>query len=115
MKVSLAQVKFFEKTVGLKGDTMTTREKFEQGQFKNKIPHPVKEVGLEEKYRKQRDEYYREQRKMTDKLRKSLEEEYGAVGHPKSDKLWNIAWEQGHHAGYWEVINQYETLVELLS
>jgi hypothetical protein len=99
----------------VEGDTMTTREKFEQGQFKNRIPHPVKEVGLEEKYREQRLKYLQEQTRMTAIFRKSIEEEHGVVGHPKADLLWHLAWENGHHAGYWEVINQYETLVELLS
>ena len=43
-----------------------------------------------------------------------LESEYGLVGHPKADKLYELAWGYGHSSGYTEVEYYYSELVELL-
>ncbi len=50
----------------------------------------------------------------TSRLRKSLEEEYGLIDHPKAETLWGLAWEHGHACGYGEIINHYEDFAALL-
>ncbi len=43
-----------------------------------------------------------------------LAAEYGVEANPKRHKLFGIAWEMGHHAGYSEVAGHYGELVELI-
>ena len=43
-----------------------------------------------------------------------LEKEYSLTGHPKASKLYEIAYDMGHHSGMEEVANHYDTLSELL-
>ncbi len=51
---------------------------------------------------------------MKSKLRKSLEEKHGLSGHPKSDRLFQIAWLKGSLHGNTEVESQYGAMAELL-
>ena len=46
--------------------------------------------------------------------REKLERQYGVVGHKRSEKLYDLAWEYGHSGGFEEVANYYIDLVELL-
>lgn len=48
------------------------------------------------------------------KHKASLETKWGLVGHPKADKLYSLAWEMGHSAGYHEVGLYYDDMAELL-
>jgi len=43
-----------------------------------------------------------------------LAHEYEVVNNPKFEKLKNIAWDRGHSEGYYEVLNIFEELVELI-
>ncbi len=43
-----------------------------------------------------------------------LADELGLTGHPKWDKLFDIAWEEEHDCGYEAVYNYASTLAELL-
>lgn len=43
-----------------------------------------------------------------------LAEEYGVVGHPKLDKLYNLAWAYGHSSGFGEVEYHFRDFVELI-
>lgn len=47
-------------------------------------------------------------------LQRDLEKEYNLSGHPKASKLYEIAYDMGHHSGMEEVANYYDTLSELL-
>ena len=58
--------------------------------------------------------YRQEEGRLFAKFRADLEAEYGLVGHPKADALFNRAWEQGHSAGFGEVATIYDDLVELV-
>ncbi len=40
---------------------------------------------------------------------------YGLENHPKEPKLWALAWEHGHSAGYGEVRGYYHDFSELLT
>jgi hypothetical protein len=43
-----------------------------------------------------------------------MEANHGLSGHPKADKLYEIAWEFGHSAGYGEIEIYYDQLVDLV-
>lgn len=47
-------------------------------------------------------------------LRKVLAETYGVTGHPKEERLWELAWSKGHSSGYSEVASEYDELVTLI-
>ncbi len=44
-----------------------------------------------------------------------LARNYGLENHPKEPKLWALAWEHGHSAGYGEVRGYYHDFSELLT
>jgi hypothetical protein len=48
-------------------------------------------------------------------FRIAMAEKYSVTGHPKESKLWNLAWEYGHAAGYHEVEMVYAEFAELLT
>jgi hypothetical protein len=43
-----------------------------------------------------------------------MEKIHGLTGHPKAEKLYEIAWDIGHSAGYHEVEIYYDDMAELL-
>ena len=43
-----------------------------------------------------------------------LEAEHGMAGHPKADKLMNMAYDKGHSGGMGDVVTEYEELLELV-
>jgi len=43
-----------------------------------------------------------------------LAEEHGVVDHPKLDKVYDLAWQHGHSAGFHEVEMYFEEFVELI-
>ncbi len=47
-------------------------------------------------------------------FRKDIEEEYGTAGHPKAQRLFDIAWDLGHGSGLYEVDLHYNDLVDLI-
>jgi len=113
----------------------SVRERLEAGEFRNKVPYLLDEevknaynqdiAELEaqlsaikerkkEHERSVRAEHNDEQYLLTAELRRSLEEEFSMVGHPKAELLWEKAWEEGHSSGYDEVVNCYEELLDLV-
>lgn len=51
---------------------------------------------------------------LTQAFRRDLEAYHGTTDNPKKDRLWSIAWEQGHSAGLNEVASYYEDMVDLI-
>jgi len=47
-------------------------------------------------------------------FRSDLEDEHDMKGHPKANMLFSKAWSLGHSAGYSEVANYYDDLVDLV-
>ncbi len=44
----------------------------------------------------------------------ALEKEYGLQDHPKRDRIWQKAWDDGHSGGWTDILNVYEELVDLI-
>jgi hypothetical protein len=61
---------------------------------------------MNDRFKKQADERNAHQAK--------LEAKYGLTGHPKADKLYALAWDMGHSAGYSEVEIYYDDMADLL-
>jgi len=47
-------------------------------------------------------------------FRIALEEEYGMVGHPSAEKVWNSAWERGHSEGWPGILREYDELIDII-
>lgn len=47
-------------------------------------------------------------------FKKDVLEEYGLAGHPKADKVYALAWQEGHSAGLMEVAGWVQKLSELV-
>ena len=59
-------------------------------------------------------EYRNEENRLYEAFKHDLFEEYGVKDNPKRDKLFNLAWEEGHSSGYYEVENYFSELVDLI-
>ena len=65
-------------------------------------------------HREARDAHRAEDNRLREQFRADLEAEYGLTGHPKADKLWALAWEDGHSSGFNEVALHYDRFAELV-
>lgn len=109
--------------------------------FKNILPYPTNEVlDKHEKYQNLTKEinqlqagvqklesdrsilvsdmkraYANKSRELWTEFREALEKAYQMQNHPKKDRIWEKAWDDGHRGGYTEILNAYDELVELLS
>lgn len=102
------------------------------GRYDNKIPYRLDDVPVDEdamtvrqarehkeeqarKRREQRDLYAREEQRLVALFKDDLEKAHGVAGHPKADKLFEMAWSDGHSEGVQQVANRYSELVELIT
>ncbi len=125
-------------------ETMNVRDKIESGYYKVQAPYPsrysnrhcpecsspIKQESkfcfacghhvyyhlkeIEEKYIQERHNYYKELRQKTQQFREDALEEVNLLNHPKRDKVFEYAWEEGHYAGFQEVLTHLEEISELL-
>jgi hypothetical protein len=112
---------------------MDIRENIKAGKYINPKPYPnVPQVSrqeraargfslqleFEERYKEHRiavREWTREVHELEQKVFKNdLFEEYGVTGHPKAEKVWALAWREGHAEGLASVVDHFEELVELI-
>ena len=75
-----------------------------------------------EKYESRMDTYRELQAKFADRcnevdeaFKRAALADLGLTDHPKADKLWTLAWEYGHSAGYQEIWNYAQEFAELLT
>jgi len=61
-----------------------------------------------------RAEYRRQMYELKMKFKEDLLRYLGITGHPKADRLWEMAWDDGHSSGYEDVLSCAETFVDLL-
>lgn len=96
-------------TLDERAKDLDVRKRIEAGYYKNTKPF----VSIR-KDREAWDTYHEEEARMNNLFRQDLAAEHGVTGHPKEQKLFELAWEHGHSSGYSEVTNYYESFVELL-
>ncbi|MFW5886415.1 MAG: hypothetical protein ACOCUL_01535 [Bacteroidota bacterium] len=59
-------------------------------------------------------DYLKKQDEVRNNHKAKLEKKHKLEGHPKADKLYNLAWEMEHSSGLDEVEYQYDNMAELL-
>lgn len=59
-------------------------------------------------------EYYEESNRLSEEFRADLEKEFKMTDNPKKDKLFSMAYEEGHSGGFEEVYSVYSRLSELV-
>ena len=69
-------------------------------------PNEAKGDGMKDRFQQQVDE--------RQSHRAKLESAHGLTGHPKAGKLYTLAWQMGHSAGYAEVELYYADMADLL-
>lgn len=62
------------------------------------------------KFLKRQEEARRQELELKERLLK----ETGLANHPKADRLWDLAWDRGHSAGFYEVEAEFRELATLL-
>jgi hypothetical protein len=81
----------------------TVYEKACRDEYSSKLP-----------YNGNREAYQEDQRRLNTQFQRDLEVEHGVENNPKREKLFDIAWSQGHSAGYSEVAIHYDEMVVLI-
>jgi hypothetical protein len=68
----------------------------------------------EEEVKASRIKYNTEENLLHQEFKNDLFEEFGVTDNPKKELLFDKAWDDGHYAGYSEVYNCFEGLVDLI-
>jgi hypothetical protein len=108
-------------------------DKLRDGDYKNKLPYPIgpatvglrtlrgqpvvdkDEVHLEGAEREAARKAYREEEsRLAEVFKADALAEVGLTGHPKADKVYSLATEYGHSAGFSEVMNYLPDLADLV-
>ena len=63
---------------------------------------------------KTRTDYKHEETNIFDLFQMDLYKAYGIENNPKRSKCFRLAWEYGHSSGYYEVLNHFDELVDLI-
>jgi len=79
------------------------------------VEYKVMEVVFDdESYGKDYNKYYESVNKMTKEFKTDLLEDLGIIYHPKADKIFDKAWQQGRSDGLYRVVEIAEDLADLL-
>lgn len=81
----------------------TVYEKACRGDYNSKLP-----------YKADREAYRIDQQRLNALFQYDLEVEHGVENNPKKDKLFSIAWSQGHSSGWAEVALHYDEMADLI-
>lgn len=87
---------------------MDIREKLNSGYYENKLPFCTVKRNV-----KKNKEYQKEDYRIYNLFKEDALKEVGLLNHPKADKIYNKAWNDGHAYGYGEVLTHLENLAEL--
>lgn len=92
---------------------MSVRDKIRAGHYNTKVPYPSDEKDKELK-REKRAIYRRDQARLLQQFKQDAIQEAGLAGHPKADRAYDKAWDDRHSSGIIEVMDELESLAELL-
>lgn len=87
----------------------TVSKKINAGEYKNEKPYSSRSKNL-----KAWTDYMDEDTRLANKFRHDIAEECGILGHPKEEKVWNMAWEHGHSSGFSEIAIFYSDFADLV-
>ena len=74
----------------------------------------VETITDEAAYRAAQLKYNTTERAKYEEFKRDLFELHGVTDHPKAERCFQLAWEDGHHAGYDEVVILFDKLVDLI-
>lgn len=98
--------------VGVPAATDTTvMERIAAGAYESTVPYVR---GSSDEARSARLARMADESELRARFRADALRELGLEGHPKGDRLFDIAWSQGHAAGLHEVLGHMEELADLL-
>jgi len=93
---------------------MSIMENINAGKYQNQVPFPREKFPNKEAHYEALKGYRAGEHTARELFKKDLFEAYGLEGHPKAERLYEIAWSHGHSSGYYEVLNWFDELSELL-
>ena len=67
-----------------------------------------------ENYKSQLDLYHKDLNYLYKEFHEDLKREFGTENNPKEERLYEIAYSNGHSSGFYSVYNWYSELVELI-
>jgi hypothetical protein len=79
------------------------------------LPQETKNLSKDDRYKVMNDYHIACSKMWNEIFRGDLEQEFGVVGHPKSKRLFELAWEHGHSSGLNDVYYYYSDFVELIT
>jgi len=82
--------------------------------YKNPLPFPKNKGDDRVEYYKKLNDYRNAEIELNLMFKKDLIEEFGLVGHPKTEILWKKSWEFGHSSGRAEVYYYFSELIDLI-
>lgn len=104
----------YEELLNRTNDGTYFPENFWEGPFAYPEGHVGPNAPNEEEWRTWRAKLREADNRATAQFRKDLEEVAKMSGQPKADTLWTKAWDMGHSAGLYEVMNVYFDLLDLV-
>jgi hypothetical protein len=95
---------------------LSVAEKISLGHYDPVLLRPNRPIikAAETHYRALMTSYRSEVARLKTEFKDDLLWEHGAVGNPKADKCFDLAWEYGHSAGFSEIQGFFGELVELI-
>jgi hypothetical protein len=91
--------------------TKTVLQMIQEGTYENTLPYPH---SFARRNDASRAAYRAESRRLEEKFKLDLLEEYGVKDHPKAELCFRLAWENSHAYGYQAVALHFADLVELI-
>lgn len=78
------------------------------------LGYTVEPVFDQESFTSARNAYGNERQQLSAQFKADLEDDNGVVGNPKADMLYSKADERGRSGGYYDIMNAYEDMVDLI-
>jgi hypothetical protein len=79
-----------------------------------RLPYPDRKLLDKEAFKAARNDYKIEEKTVHEALHAGLAKEYGLLGNPKEQKVWELAWSEGHSSGYYSIEQYYDQFSELV-
>jgi hypothetical protein len=96
--------------------TINVLDAIREGRYENKVTYEAWRMRKHDakKSREQLNKRRAEEARLNSLFKADLENQHGVAGHPKADRLFELAWDYGHSSGYNEVAYYYDDLAELI-
>lgn len=84
-------------------------EKINSDYYKTKLPYARKKENPSVY-----DAYKADQNRLEEEFRRDALEYVGLTGHPKADKAYAFAWQEGHASGYNDVLHYLDEVAQII-